>query len=415
MQKQDYAGLSRTFDAYYPNVKQLVEETELFYQSSRLKWHLDETTVRFIGTFTVNNNDKDATLPRLYFKKEAEKANPYFYVISTMEPDSFERIIHIGTSVETASPNSCSVSALTGGGVPNIEKFRTYSTYLKIMSSVRKNGYCNVYEIPTGYENINIKGVNGLTIAKEAFAKQIFNFINCDRSGNRFNDDFLLSQEERAKKENQNVRDNKIWDSVVAFKTMVNTKPEVLDAMAKLSEPAKEKHNDDQQEITVGQNGINITFRFKNRVLPISSEEYKIKKDNELDKFIPTSAKILCQVGDTVIDKYTSYVTRKLKAGETINNDVEKKFAKLQKKLIAFEDFIGSISNGEKRIEYGNIYLGDVTHAVNGKCHTFNDGTDSRISITLTEAPTLERIKLIADIIKDLFDLDPKTKVILAS
>ena len=84
MQKQDYAGLSRTFDAYYPNVKRLVEETELFYQSSGLNWHLDKTTVRLIGTFTINNNDKDATLPRLYFKKEAEKTNPYFYVISTM-------------------------------------------------------------------------------------------------------------------------------------------------------------------------------------------------------------------------------------------------------------------------------------------------------------------------------------------
>ena len=415
MQKQDYAGLSRTFDAYYPNVKRLVEETELFYQSSGLNWHLDETTVRFIGTFTINNNDKDATLPRLYFKKEAEKANPYFYVISTMEPNSFEKIIHIGTSVETASPNSCSVSALTGGVVPNIEKFRTYSTYLKIMSSVKKNGYCNVYEIPTGYENINIKGINGLTIAKETFAKQIFNFINCDRCGNRFNDDFLLSQEERTKKEIQNARDSKIWNAVVSFKTMVNTKSEVLDMLAKLSEPVMKKYKDDQQEITVEQNGNNITFRFKKRLLPISSEEYSAKKDNELEKFIPTSAKILCQTGDTVYDKYTSYVSRKFKAGGTVNDEVEKKFTKLQKKLIAFEDFIGNINNGEKRIEYGNIYLGGITHTINGRYHTFNDGTDSRISITLTEAPTLEKIKLIADIIKDLFDLDPETKVILTS
>ena len=415
MQKQDYAGLSRTFDAYYPNVKRLVEETELFYQSSGLNWHLDETTVRFIGTFTINNNDKDATLPRLYFKKEAEKANPYFYVISTMEPNSFEKIIHIGTSVETASPNSCSVSALTGGVVPNIEKFRTYSTYLKIMSSVRKNGYCNVYEIPTGYENINIKGVNGLTIAKEAFAKQIFNFINCDRSGNRFNDDFLLSQEERAKKEIQNARDSKIWSAVVSFKTMVNTKPEVLDMLAKLNEPVMKKYKDDQQEITVEQNGNNITFRFKKRLLPISSEEYSVKKDNELEKFIPTSAKILCQTGDTVYDKYASYVSHKFKAGGTVNDEVEKKFTKLQKKLIAFEDFIGNINNGEKRIEYGNIYLGGITHTINGSYHTFNDGTDSRISITLTESPTLEKIKLIVDIIKDLFDLGPETKAILTS
>lgn len=414
MQKQDYAGLSRTFDAYYPNVKRLVEETELFYQSSELNWHLDETTARFIGTFTINNNDKDATLPRLYFKKEAEKANPYFYVISTKEPDSFERIIHIGTSVETASPNSCSVSALTGGVVPNIEKFRTYSTYLKIMSSVKKNGYCNVYEIPTGYENINIKGINGLTIAKEAFAKQIFNFINCDRSGNRFNDDFLLSQEERAKKEMQNVRDNKIWDSVVAFKTMVNTKPEVLDAMVKLNEPVMKKYKDDQQEITVEQNGDCITFRFKNIVLPISSEEYKIKKNNELDKFIPTSAKILCQTGDTVYDKYTAYISHKFNGGGKIDEEIEKKFVNLQKKLNAFENTIGNITGGEKLIEYRNIYFGGLTHTINGTYRTLNDGTAPRISIWLGKSLSLEKIKLIAGSLKDLFGLGPETKVILA-
>lgn len=418
MQKQDYAGLSRTFDAYYPNVKQLVKETELFYQSSELNWHLDGTTVRFIGTFAINNNDKDATLPRLYFRKEAPRANPYFYVISTMEPNSFEKIIHIGTSVETASPNSCSVSALTGGVVPNIEKFRTYSTYLKIMSSVRKNGYCNVYEIPTGYENINIKGVNGLTIAKEAFAKQIFNFINCDRSGNRFNDDFLLSQEERAKKEAQNARDNKIWDAVTSFKTMVNTKPEVLDALAKLSEPVMKKYKDDQQEITVEQNGDKITFNLKKRVIFISSEEERAKKDNELEKFIPTSAKILCQTGDTVYDKYTSYIVHKLNGGGKFDEETEKKFAKYQKRLAEFETFISDITDditdGDKWIEYGNIYFGNLRHIISGY-RIFNDGTAPRISIRLGSSPSLEKINIIAVAIKDLFDLDPETKVILAS
>ena len=413
MQKQDYAGLSRTFDMYYPDVKHLVKETEQYYGTRNFNVHenplLFSERANLIGTFQINRADTEATLPRLFFMKKTTKTNPYFYAVTIpTHSEKGEPILYLGTSIDVASPNACSVSALTGGVTPYIEKCRTYSAYLKIMLAVKKYGSCNVYEIPTGYEDIDIRGINGITFGREMFAKQIFNHII-------FEDNNSLSSEERTQKESQTTRDNKIWSAVVSFKTMVNTKPEVLDMLAKLNEPVMKKYKDDQQEIAVEQNGNNITFRFKKRLLPIASEEYSVKKDNELEKFIPTSAKILCQTGDTVYDKYTSYVSHKFKAGGTINDEVEKKFTKLQKKLIAFEDFIGNINNGEKRIEYGNIYLGGITHAINGIYRTFNDGTDSRISITLTEAPTLEKINLIADIIKDLFDLDPETKVILTS
>lgn len=413
MQKQDYAGLSRTFDMYYPDVKQLVKESEQYYDTRNFNVHenplLFSERANLIGTFHINNTDTEATLPRLFFMKKTTKTNPYFYAVTIpAHSEKGEPILYLGTSIDAASPNACSVSALTGGVTPYIEKCRTYSAYLKIMLAVKKYGSCDVYEIPTGYEDIDIRGINGITFGREMFAKQIFNHIV-------FEDNNSLSPEERAQKGAQTDRDNKIWGAVVSFKTMVNTKSEVLDAMAKLNESVMKKYKDDQQEITVEQNGDCITFKFKNRVLPISSEEYWTKKDNDLERFIPTSAKILCQTGDTVYDKYTSYVSHKLKVGKTIDVETEKKFAKLQKKLIAFEDFIGNINNGEKRIEYGNIYLGGIEHAKNGKYHTFNDGTDSRISITLTEAPTLEKISIIADIVKDLFDLDPETKVILAS
>lgn len=413
MQKQDYAGLSRTFDMYYPDVKHLVKETEQYYDTRN--FNVQENPLLFseranlIGTFQINRADTEATLPRLFFMKKTTKTNPYFYAVTIpAHSEKGEPILYLGTSIDVASPNACSVSALTGGITPYIEKCRTYSAYLKIMLAVKKYGSCNVYEIPTGYEDIDIRGINGITFGREMFAKQIFNHII-------FEDNNSLSSEERTQKESQTTRDNKIWSAVVSFKTMVNTKPEVLDMLAKLNEPVMKKYKDDRQEITVEQNGNNITFRFKKRLLPISSEEYSAKKANELEKLIPTSAKILCQTGDTVYDKYASYVSHKFKAGETIDDEVEKKFTKLQKKLIAFEDFIGNINNGEKRIEYGNIYLRGIEHAVNGKYHTFYDNTDSRISITLTEAPTLETIKLIANIIKDLFDLDPETKVILTS
>lgn len=411
MQKQDYAGLSRTFDMYYPDVKQLVKETEQYYNTRNFNVHenplLFSERANLIGTLQINRADTEATLPRLYFMKKTTKTNPYFYAVTIpAHSEKGEPILYLGTSIDAASPNACSVSALTGGVAPYIEKFRTYSAYLKIMLAAKKYGSCDIYEIPTGYEDIDIRGINGITFGREMFAKQIFNHIVSE-------DNSSLSPEERAQKEAQTARDSKIWNAVVSFKTTVNTNPELLYTMAKLNEPVMKRYKDDQQEITVEQDGNRITFRFKKKPFPISSEEYKAKKDNELDKFIPTSAKILCQTGDTVYDKYTSYVAHKLKVGGTIDDEVEKKFAKLQKKLIAFEDFIGNINNGEKRIEYGNIYLGGVTHAVNGTYRTFNDGTDSRISITLTQAPTLEKINIIADIIKDLFDLDPETKVIL--
>jgi len=398
---------------YYPDVKQLVKETEQYYDTRNFNVHenplLLSERANLIGTFRINNTDTEATLPRLFFMKKTTKANPYFYAVTIpAHSEKGEPILYLGTSVDTASPNACSVSALTGGVTPYIEKCRTYSVYLKIMLAVKKYGSCDVYEIPTGYEDIDIRGINGITFGREMFAKQIFNYIVSE-------DNSSLSPEERAQKGAQTTRDSKIWNSVVSFKTTVNTNPELLYTMAKLSEPVMKKYKDDQQEITVEQNGNNITFRFKKKLFPISNDEYLTKKFNELEKAIPTSAKILCQTGDTVYDKYTSYVSHKFKVGETVNDEVEKKFAKLQKKLIAFEDFIGGINNGEKRIEYGNIYLRDVTHAINGTYRTFYDNTDSRISITMTEAPTLERINTIADIIKDLFDLDPETKVILAS
>ena len=373
MQKQDYAGLSRTFDMYYPDVKQLVKKTEQYYDTRNFNVHenplLLSERANLIGTFRINNTDTEATLPRLFFMKKTTKTNPYFYAVTIpAHSEKGEPILYIGTSIDVASPNACSVSALTGGVTPYIEKCRTYSAYLKIMLAVKKYGSCDVYEIPTGYEDIDIRGINGITFGREMFAKQIFNHII-------FEDNSSLSQEERAQKEAQTARDNKIWGAVVSFKTMVNTKPEVLEVLAKLSEPVMKKYKDDQQEITVEQDGNHITFRFKKKLFPISNDEYLTKKFNE----------------------------------------VEKKLDKFQKKLIAFEDFIGNINNGEKRIEYGNIYLRGIEHAINGKYHTFYDNTDSRISITMTEAPTLERINTISDIIKDLFDLDPETKVILTS
>ena len=75
------------------------------------------------------------------------------------------------------------------------------------MLAVKKYGSCDVYEIPTGYEDIDIRGINGITFDREMFAKQIFNYIVSE-------DNSSLSPEERVQKVAQTARDNKIWGAI---------------------------------------------------------------------------------------------------------------------------------------------------------------------------------------------------------
>lgn len=415
MQKQDYAGLSRTFDMYYPDVKQLVKETEQFYNSTYTdteRWRLDSyDNVRLIGTFTLNKSDHDVTLPRLYFKKEAEMTNPTFYVVTRPAPQDKERIIHIGTSVEAAVPYACSVSALTGGILPHIEKSRAFSVYLKIMSYVKKYGYCTVYEIQSGYDDICIRGINGTTYAKEAFSKQIFNFVNCDNNGKRFNDDFFLSPEERVQKQKQSYRDNNIWDAVVSFKTMVNTKPEILDALAKLSDPVMKKCNGNQQEATDSQEitiyyyGDSLVFNFKNKVSVMSPEDCESNKEAEFERFITPSAKILCQTGDTVYEKYTAFVAHKVKTNDRPNEQAARKLIKKQSDFSSFEQTVIDAFPDCKHIEYQNIYLGEIEHKIKNYS-LLNDGAGSRITIDTKKMPDIASIRSVVCAIYGLFDLD---------
>lgn len=416
MQKQDYAGLSRTFDMYYPDVKQLVKETEQFYDSTYTdteRWPLtDYDNVRLIGTFTLNKGDHDVTLPRLYFKKEAEMTNPSFYIITRPSlQDTQERIIHVGTSVEAAVPYACSVSALTGGILPHIEKSRAFSVYLKIMSYVKKYGYCTVYEIQSGYDDICIRGINGTTYAKEAFSKQIFNFVNCDNNGKRFNDDFFLSPEERVQKQKQSYRDNNIWDAVASFKTMVNTKPEVLDALARLNDPAMKKCSGNQQEATDSQEitiyyyGDSLVFNFKNKVSVMSPEDCESNKEAEFERFITPSAKILCQTGDTVYEKYTAFVAHKVKTNDRPNEQAARKLIKKQSDFSSFEQTVIDAFPDCKHIEYQNIYLGEIEHKIKNYS-LLNDGAGSRITIDTKKMPDIASIRSVVCAIYGLFDLD---------
>ena len=414
MQKQDYAGLSRTFDAYFPSVKQLVEQTEQFHnkqlvQSENTSYGLSFPTInldvaRQVGTLEINLKDVECFLPRLYFKKMDDRTNPYFYVITT--PD--DGILYFGSSLEDAKPKSivASVSALTGGLAPVLETKQMYIAYLGLLSAVKKYGYCKVYELKTGYENIKLIDVKGKQIPLRtkseylapALSHQLMESLEAIPIINQFTAQFM--------DDSQKVRDEEIWSAVSTFKGMI--KNGLVDKLEMRPQPT------DNQEIIVEYYGDDIMFRFKNKVSLMTDEEYGIKKTTELEKFVPTSAKILCQTGDTVYDKYTSYIAHKIKEDGKVDEKTTRRLIKLQSEFTSFERSIIDLGGGDKHIEYGNIYLGDLKHAVTSY-RLFNDGTDSRITVNIGKSPTLAEIRLIICGIKDLFDLDPETKVILAS
>ena len=420
MQKQDYAGLSRTFDAYFPDVKGLVEKTEQFYKADYAQTEkcplMNYDNTRLIGTFTLNKGDHDTTLPRLYFEKKGERTNPNFYIITRPTlTDCQERIIHVGTSVSDASQSSCSVSALTGGVMPYSEKKQTYSTYLKIMSTVKNYGYCNVYEIPTGYEDINIKGLNGKTLSREVFAKQIFSFLGPTY---KYHDmyKYLTSPEEMTQKEAQNQRDNTIWQAVVSFKNMVeNASPEMLKTLKQLREAKEATKPNDGQEITITQDGLNnITFTFKNKVELLSPDEFKFDRLVGLEKVITPSARILCQTGDTVYEQYTSYIAHKVKNGakdQNVNPVPLKQTA-----IYAFEKTFIEHSGANEQITFKNIFLGNLQHdpGLNSRS-VMSDGGNSAIELDFGKTPSLKDIKDLTYALETLFGLDPNTtKVTLA-
>lgn len=394
MQNNDYAGLSRKFDLLFPQVKELVEQTEQFYEKQYFTQEANPnnklTNVRRLGIIVPNKADDGLTLPRLYFKKETDKTNPLFYVIST--PND-EVVVYVGSNLDTFDDKEVySVSAFTGGVVPPTESRRAYEIYLSILAAVRHYRYCVVYEIQTGYENIEIHTHRGITLCNNVFGDTVKHFLkSVDPESNTM-----------AKSDVPHPYTDKIWKYVSAFKTMVEN------GITKESEPESTK----KQEITIEYYGDDITFRFKNRVYLMTDEEMEMKEANKFEKLIPTSAKILCQTGDTVYDKYTSYISHKIKNDGKVDEKTARRLIKLQNEFTSFERSIIDIDGGDKHIEYGNIYLGDLEHTVTSY-RLFNDGSGSRITVNLGKSPTLSDISLIACGIIDLFDLDTKTKVIL--
>ena len=405
MQKQDYAGLSRTFDVYFPDVKQLVEQTELYHnklftQNEERTYDYGVSNVnsahsRYIGTLEINRNDNGYTLPRLYFKKEADGTNPYFYAITT--PD--DNILYIGTSIDDAKPKAttASISAITGGIVPFTETKQLYIIYLGILSAIKRYGRCKVYEIKTGYEDIKMVGLDGKPMPKKDvskyFAPVLSAFITTSLSFIPVIN-LLTTQLD----DNQKTRDEEIWDAVSTFKGMIRNR-----IIGKFEE--KKQETDENQEITIYHYGDSLVFNFKNKVSVMSPEDCESSKESEFERFISPSAKILCQTGDTVYDKYTAYIAHKVKTDNKPNEQAARKFIKKQSELSSFEQTIIDAFPDCKHIEYQNIYLGEIEHKIKNYS-LLNNGGASRIIIDIQKTPDIASIRSVVCAIYSLFDLD---------
>lgn len=408
MQNNDYAGLSRTFDAYFPSVKQLVEQTEQFHnkqfvQSENTSYGLSFPTInlevaRQVGTLEINLKDVECFLPRLYFKKMDDRTNPYFYVITT--PD--DGILYFGSSLEDAKPKSivASVSALTGGLIPVLETKQMYIVYLGLLSAIKKYGYCKVYELKTGYENIKLIDAKGKQIPLRtkseylvpALSHQLMESLEAIPIINQFTAQFM--------DDSQKVRDEEIWSAVSTFKGMI--KNGLVDKLERKLQPT-----DDQEitMITIYHHGDSLVFNFKYKVSVMSPEDCESSKESEFERFITPSAKILCQTGDTVYDKYTAYIAHKVKTDNKPNEQAARKFIKKQSDFSSFEQTVIDAFPDCRHIEYQNIYLGEIEHKIKNY-RLLNNGGASRIIIDTKKMPDIASIRSVVCAIYNLFDLD---------
>lgn len=416
MQNNDYAGLSRTFDAYFPSVKQLVEQTEQFHnkqleQAENTSFGMGMPTLnleiaRQIGTLNINFKDLGCLLPRLYFKKTDDKTNPYFYVITT--PDN--GILFFGSSIEDAKPKSivASVSALTGGLVPVLETKQMYIVYLGLRSAIKKYGYCKVYELKTGYENIKLTDANGNAISKKAQSRYFVQDFSMDLMTS-FGHIPVIYQFTVPFDDNQKVRDDEIWDAVSTFNGMIRN--------GLIGKQENKPENPKKHTIKVKQEDDRLTFFFDDNVELYSYDEFKDAMDEKMEKLVPTSAKILCQTGETVYDKYTSYIAKKVN-----EKPVKKPTRNVEERgefLYYFENMSASFFGHDIKIRYFNIhFIGMPTDKHSKFYDGFSLGTlkyeEPHITIKNAKDITLENIKKTAIILENLFELDPdETDVIL--
>lgn len=356
MKNLSYPELHRMFEAFFPQVKWLVKNSEQFYESQFEELPNFGRPGKFdsahqIGELLINKNDEGLLLPRLYFKKnEGEKTNPPFYAITTPDDD----ILYIGTSAPSfdKSVASLSVSAMTGGVFPPVDTKDAYSPYLGVMFATKKFGKCKVYSLDTGYENINIHDQYDYDLTK---------YIKKVAAGPIYESLYNSVCYAELPCINKSLSDNKamngvneIWKYVSAFKTICN---------GEIVQPNEKKENKQIITLIPIAGGLKISFsnkvRFENDYSPLSDkfvashveQASKLMKNEKFWDQVEKSASTLNR------DKVSEYFENQYKDYPVPGNDTRVQIIReaTSTKQNEFEKKIKKASFGNVSFRYVNI------------------------------------------------------------
>ncbi len=390
--------LYRAFEEYFPQVKSLAEEIQKDYnvlfkqiepENSENKKPLKN--VRKIGELQVYN--ESYSLPKLYFKKESDRTNPYFYLITS--PDNIP--IYAGTSLDTNGAASMSVSATTGGICPPTSTKDSYSIYLYLLSAVRYFGFCLVYDVQTGFENVKIEDYYGNDLTrtlKQDMASKIYSKL----LWNNYKPGEVRFLSPLTKIGKQTSKEEEIWKCVSAFNTMVDN------GLVKIEE------KEDKQTITLIPiaGGLKISFskkvKFENDYSPLSDnfvashveQASKLMKNEKFWDQVEKSASTLDH------NKVNEYFKNQYKEYPVPGEDTRVPIIREAKstKQNEFEKKIKKASFGNVSFRYVNI-LGSENSSI------LFDGGDSSIEIYGECAnPTLFEIQEIIEAVTTAFGID---------
>lgn len=289
MENNFYSGLSRTFEAYFPQVKESVKQTIEFFNAETFTLptpELDEAQSAFVsdfiptkkgrkkhasklvGKFTIEDGDEENLLPKLKYEVQSGCGkNPTFYLVTTPLDD----VIYIGTTETGKRKKSVSASTLTGGLLPQHENRHAYCAYLGIMSVVKKFGHALVYEVDTQYNNtfLDQYGCKTKIYPTNIIIDNIINelYDAAERNGSLMISSMPGCDEETSVQAKTSIS---IWNSVKAFFNMYKT-----GALNVKGNPSN------GEEIKVSVIGNYMSMEFSTN---FSKKIQRMRKENDEDK-----------------------------------------------------------------------------------------------------------------------------------
>jgi len=289
MENNFYSGLSRTFEAYFPQVKESVKQTIEFFnaetfvlptpkvddeQSAFVSDYIPRRNGRkkhvskLVGKFTIEDGDEENILPKLKYEVQSGCGkNPTFYLVTTPLDD----VIYIGTTETGKRKKSVSASTLTGGLLPQHENRHAYCAYLGIMSVVKKFGHALVYEVDTQYSNtfLDQYGCKTKIYPTNIIIDNIINelYDAAERNGSLMISSMPGCDEETSVQAKTSIS---IWNSVKAFFNMYKN-----GALNVKGNPSN------GEEIKVAVIGDYMSMEFSTN---FSKKIQRMRKENEEDK-----------------------------------------------------------------------------------------------------------------------------------